>query len=202
MNVHTPSLGFDADVEFAPFSWNLGNVDFHSAFHRALEAVGLLPKGLIDNNVIDYEAMVSGMLNRPDADWVRFPCVTPSWDNSARRRRGAYIFHGSTPEKYEAWLKQVAASASQWYCGDERIVFINAWNKWAEGNHLEPDIRWGRGYLEATRRALQHAPEKPTTNPRETATDMETNAIRRLYWRAAAAIRRQLDLLRHSRTPR
>ena len=41
------------------------------------------------------------------------------------------------------------------YSEDENFVFINAWNEWAEGNHLEPDVKWGRQYLEATKRAIE-----------------------------------------------
>ena len=136
-NINAPSIGFDADVEFAPFSWSMGNVKYKSPFHRALAAVGLLSKGFINNRVVDYDAMARGMLSRPDIDWPRFSCVTPSWDNSARRKN-ASIFSGSTPEKYEDWLRQVVSKTSQKHTRDEKIVFINAWNEWAEGNHLEP----------------------------------------------------------------
>ncbi|MBI1240984.1 MAG: hypothetical protein GC195_05335 [Nostoc sp. RI_552] len=98
--------------------------------------------------------MVERMLQKPSPAYLRFPCVTPSWDNTARRKQGATIFHGSTPEKYELWLRSVlqetVTNPSQ-----KGIVFINAWNEWAEGNHLEPFQRWGHGYLEATRRALK-----------------------------------------------
>ena len=54
------------------------------------------------------------------------------------------------PERYERWLDGVARRASVAADGEDRLVFVNAWNEWAEGNHLEPDARFGRGYLEAT----------------------------------------------------
>ena len=37
---------------------------------------------------------------------------------------------------------------------EERIVFVKSWNEWAEGNHLEPDLRFGHGYLEVVRDEL------------------------------------------------
>jgi lipopolysaccharide biosynthesis protein len=76
------------------------------------------------------------------------------WDNSPRRKVGATIFTGSTPEAYEQWLATVL-NRFRPRTPQENFVFINAWNEWAEGNHLEPDTNWGRQYLEATKRALQ-----------------------------------------------
>ena len=97
------------------------------------------------------------MQAKSPVSYTRFRCVTPGWDNSARRERGANIFHGSTPELYERWLEAMVADTLQRRESEERILFVHAWNEWAEGNHLEPDRRWGRGYLEATARALQTA---------------------------------------------
>ena len=94
------------------------------------------------------------MLNKPQASYKRFRCVTPGWDNSARRTANATIFYGSTPTRYERWLRAAIRSTLDTFEGDERIVFVNAWNEWAEGNHLEPDQLWGRAYLDATTSAV------------------------------------------------
>ena len=86
--------------------------------------------------------------------YKRYPCVMPGWDNTARRKNG-YIVNGSTPERFGKWtagsLKNFVPPSQ-----DENLFFINAWNEWAEGNHLEPDQKWGRRYLEAFRNALQN----------------------------------------------
>ena len=58
------------------------------------------------------------------------------------------------PANYERWLKGAVDWTRVRRSGDEQLVFINAWNEWAEGCHLEPDLRYGRAFLEATRRAL------------------------------------------------
>ena len=91
--------------------------------------------------------------------------MTPSWDNTARRREDAFIFHGSDPDKYRAWLDRVIDYTDAHRLGEERLVFINAWNEWAEGNHLEPDERIGRGYLEATRAALESSRSRHESSP-------------------------------------
>jgi lipopolysaccharide biosynthesis protein len=75
------------------------------------------------------------------------------WDNTPRLGQRATIFHGATPAVYERWLKALVAEARRQPAA-HRLVFVNAWNEWAEGAHLEPDTRFGTGYLEATRRAL------------------------------------------------
>lgn len=85
--------------------------------------------------------------------WLR--CVTPAWDNSARRKRAPIIFLGSTAKKYGAWLTRMIGWTRHNTPVGRRFVFINAWNEWAEGNHLEPDRKHGHAYLEATRRSLE-----------------------------------------------
>jgi lipopolysaccharide biosynthesis protein len=110
-----------------------------------------------ENKLFDYRELVTNSLAAELPTYPRIPCVCPSWDNTPRRKQGAHIFVNSTPKLYEEWLggvvrKLVKAPPS----GEpaEDLVFINAWNEWGEGNHLEPCQRWGRGYLEATKRAL------------------------------------------------
>ncbi len=108
-----------------------------------------------DHNVSDYAEVVANMLAKPDPGYPRFPGVCPSWDNTARRKHGATMMVNSTPELYEGWLREVVRRQRAAGRAAEPI-FVNAWNEWAEGCHLEPDQRWGRAYLEATARAVGH----------------------------------------------
>jgi hypothetical protein len=94
------------------------------------------------------------MLEKAPVHYRRFRCATPQWDNSSRRPNGAVIFRDSSPVSYERWLRTLVQAARGAFEGDERLVFVNAWNEWAEGDYLEPDQIWGRAYLEATARAL------------------------------------------------
>lgn len=192
------TLGFDAEVEFAPFSCSMGQLKFRAPLHSLLTNLGLLSKGYRENRVTSYDTMVHAMQSRPDPDWMRFHCVTPSWDNSARRS-DALIYDGSTPEKYEAWMRRVVARTNEKRSGDERIVFVNAWNEWAEGNHLEPDLKWGHAYLEATQRALSVAlPEnesKPAAAVQNEAAP-STSLIKRFYWNAIRSVKENAALLK------
>ena len=107
-----------------------------------------------DIKAFSYRDLVKSMSSRVSPDYLRFPCVTPSWDNSPRRRRGATVFVGSSPDFFQYWLTKTLAKLLK-SKNTPHILFINAWNEWAEGNHLEPDQLHGRSYLEALREALQ-----------------------------------------------
>ena len=103
-------------------------------------------------------------MNRPAPLYKLFPCVSPGWDNSARRKSGASVYLGSTPEMYRRWLDHSINQAQRRFENpDERLVFVNAWNEWAEGNHLEPDQKWGRRYLEETKSALEDCEQFPAS---------------------------------------
>lgn len=134
--------GCDAEVEFPP----------HRLGDRAqLDTDPRLAAG--SHHRYAYDDVVDGCLDRLDVPWVRYPCVVPGWDNTARRRVRATILHGADPESYERWLAGAAEHEARRRPG-QGLVFVNAWNEWAEGAYLEPDELHGRGYLEATRRVF------------------------------------------------
>ena len=90
-----------------------------------------------------------------------YPGVAPSWDNTARRGRDAIIWANSSPEAYYEWLSAAADEVQKTQTGDERLLFINAWNEWGEGCHLEPDVRYRYAWLNATRLALEAGSSRP-----------------------------------------
>jgi lipopolysaccharide biosynthesis protein len=98
------------------------------------------------------------------------PGVMPGWDNTPRRGESAYVFHGANPLSFRRWTARAAAAAVA--AGEPPLLFVNAWNEWAEGAHLEPDVRFGRACLEAIRDAVgvdgrmrERAPEPALASP-------------------------------------
>lgn len=104
-----------------------------------------------------YDHVVDQSLEAMDSYAKLAPGVAPDWDNSVRRARQANILVGSTPAKFEAWTRQ-AAHRAQAKAADGRLpaplLFVNAWNEWAEGAVLEPSEKDGRAYLAAFRRGV------------------------------------------------
>lgn len=144
--------GFDAAIDFQPRFHYIASQNF---FKRQLEKCKrsyYMKRYKVD--LYDYKMNVDYALEHLHHDYKWYPCVTPTWDNSCRRvNQVCLAYENSTPELYEHWLKTTLEKADV-YSEEENFVFINAWNEWAEGNHLEPDIKWGRQYLEATQRAI------------------------------------------------
>ena len=150
------AIGFDAAVEFAPDWRNMGSPRRPSRLNKIAAKLRGAECWSLESRVIDYDALIEEMLAKPAPPFRQFRCATPGFDNSPRRRRDAVVFHGSTPTKYRAWLRKTieATKRSCLEVEDDAIVFINAWNEWGEGNYLEPDLKWGHGYLEATYAAM------------------------------------------------
>jgi lipopolysaccharide biosynthesis protein len=121
-------------------------------------AARIIPPGRILNSqyrgeVHDYRQVALDYLRLPVPGHVRFRSVMPSWDNTPRRQNDSLVFANASPGVYQAWLEAIIQQTHEQNFGDERIVFISAWNEWAEGNHLEPDQRNGHAFLQATRNA-------------------------------------------------
>jgi lipopolysaccharide biosynthesis protein len=161
------SMGFDCGLDFQPRWSVLRNSRILRRKWWQRRKFGTAEPAFYDHVICEYEAMVINALERPLPAYPSIPCVCPGWDNSPRRKNGAFILINSTPELYERWLRDVVRRRGARIDSDKNsessadsVVFINAWNEWAEGNHLEPCQRWGHAYLEATRRALEvHANE-------------------------------------------
>jgi hypothetical protein len=137
-NAGPTPYGLDASVGFMP----LQGEDVHAPLET-----------LRGHRVVDYQSAVEAEIKHLERPWKRFPSVMVGWDNTARRARGATIYQGVTPARYEQWL-QITADLVADVRPEENYLFILAWNEWAEGNHLEPDKRYGRAFLEATRAVL------------------------------------------------
>jgi lipopolysaccharide biosynthesis protein len=168
-------LGCDGALEFPP----------HQVRARLVtDELSLLDKQYA-GYVFDYAAAARWYLDRPEPEYPLFRTVMTGWDNTPRRPQHSNVFLGSSPVRYEEWLAGAIRLARQRYPPGGRLVFINAWNEWAEGAHLEPDQRFGRAYLEATREALTNAfaaDPRPygLASPTAAALKGETAALQRI----------------------
>ena len=113
-------------------------------------------------SVLSYDEMARRGIENKEDGYILHPGVCPQWDNEARRPNWGKSFAGSSPRKYAQWLRSVSTDALK-HSPDERLVFINAWNEWAEGAYLEPDRHNGCAFLYETRNVLDSL-HLPTPN--------------------------------------
>jgi lipopolysaccharide biosynthesis protein len=118
-----------------------------------------------DLRVWDYQQASERLGEAPDLEYPSYETVCTGWDNSPRAGRQGWVLHNATPEAYGRWLQR-AIERAQRQPADQRLVFLNAWNEWAEGAHLEPDRRHGRDYLDMTFRAVVRPGGTPDPAPR------------------------------------
>lgn len=148
--------GFDAAVEFPPNGTQPQDVT---------NSIQPLHDNFL-GKVYDWRTYLKRSAKPSQPKYPLFRGVCPSWDNTARRKERGTSFINSSPRGYQEWLfNAIRDTVSRFPAEDQRLVFINAWNEWAEGAHLEPDQRYGYGFLEASRmaglRAALHAPQSP-----------------------------------------
>ncbi|MDQ9170127.1 glycoside hydrolase family 99-like domain-containing protein [Oxalobacteraceae bacterium R-40] len=144
-NVDPALYGFDAAIEFPPNNSSPPNI---TAQVKPLSAD-------FRGTVYDWRIFVERSYKYRTPAYKLFRGVCPSWDNTARRKNKGTIFLNSSPQGYQEWLFNAINETKKTFNNpDEQLIFVNAWNEWAEGAHLEPDQRYGYAYLEATRMAL------------------------------------------------
>ncbi len=141
-------FGFDGAVEFPPHKLcdQLPNINSDLNIFD----------GDYQGHVVSYDDVIDRSLSSAPPEFPLIKTVVPHWDNDARREGRGFTMQGSTPQKYERWLDgAVDYAVRQPVAGDDSsFVFVNAWNEWAEGAYLEPDVHYGHAYLNANRRAI------------------------------------------------
>lgn len=133
--------GADASVEFPPHRLHAGSL------------LGGRSRGFVSDfsgTALSYRTVAAHMATAAEPPHTHFRTVVPGWDNTARRQKDGTILVDASPELYRAWLRETICRAQRVLPPGRRLVFINAWNEWAEGAYLEPDQTHGRAMLEAT----------------------------------------------------
>lgn len=140
---------FDGIAEFPPHAMKKLNL-------YSLENKFLNPKFVA--NIFDMQDYINNKHYLYKTQNNVFKALFPSWDNTARKAyTGAGVYYGETPNLYKNWLKDLIHWTKENHKDNEQIIFINAWNEWAEGAHLEPDKKYGYAYLQATKEALEES---------------------------------------------
>ncbi len=136
-------IGFDAAVEFPPHG---------RAVASAAEAQ--VVKENWSGYRYDYPETLLSFILRDSVPYPRYPAVFPNWDNTPRQPLFGTSFENASPEAFRLYVEEKIEEIRAFHMGDERLLFVNAWNEWAEGAHLEPDVAHGHRWLEALEAAI------------------------------------------------
>ncbi len=142
--VSPADLGFDACVEFPP----------HGRAAPCTDSPEIVKDGWAGYRY-DYPDTVLSFTARDSVAYARYPAVFPGWDNTARQPAYGSSFDRATPEAFRVYVEEKIEEIRAFHTGDERLLFVNAWNEWAEGAHLEPDTGFGHRWLEAISGAVE-----------------------------------------------
>ena len=160
------TIGFDRTLLFMPQLGNLPEFMNDEPSTTKLERNRRFGVDSDKLKIYDYEeALVSMLGNRSKYSHPVVPSIFVGWDNTPRRSENGIILVNSKPETFGKYLNQLVEEVQE-NDPDERLVFLNAWNEWAEGNHLEPDDLNGRSFLEEVKRVndpLQSSASAPSS---------------------------------------
>lgn len=148
----------ECDASILSLNSEPGSMGGNSKLRKSIRILSSIVSNVIGKplNVHPYSKIID-KLSHPIFKQERvFPVLIPNWDYTPRRRAGGLIFHNSTPELFKKHVKQILNLINQ---KDEssQIIFLKSWNEWGEGNYIEPDLRFGKGYINALREALDES---------------------------------------------
>jgi len=110
------------------------------------------------SKVYDFDELIELSLAEHHNDYPLVRSVMPHWDKNPRQPGRGHVIHGSTPQKFENWTSELINRSEESLFFGERLLFVNAWNEWAESAYLEPDTHFGGAYLNSVARAVFRNP--------------------------------------------
>jgi len=141
-SIEPGKIGFDFAIEFPP----------NNFICREITDRFILLNERFNGKIYDYDELIDKSSDNSKVKYELFRGITPSWDNTARKGANGRIFWNSRPDSFLNWLNEISDFTCEKHKSGKRFVFINAWNEWAEGAHLEPDRRYGYAWLDAVAR--------------------------------------------------
>jgi hypothetical protein len=103
--------------------------------------------------IVSYPSLIRNALRAIKFDGRHYPSVLPNWDSTPRHGRNGLVLIDNSPTAFREHLREALAIVRERE-SDHRLIFLKSWNEWAEGNYVEPDLRFGLAYLEAVRDEL------------------------------------------------
>jgi hypothetical protein len=100
-----------------------------------------------------YEKVCQDLISYDISDAIVYPCLVPNWDNTPRSGKNGLVLHDSSPDLFALQVRKALKNVES-LPENKKIIFIKSWNEWAEGNHLEPDIKYGRQYLDVLKKEI------------------------------------------------
>ena len=149
-------FGFDASMEFPPHTVKANEIT------DSLELINPEYEG----HVLNYEEVVKNAISDPEPKYDLYRTSMLGWDNTARKQNAAHTFSNFSTYRFKQWFSHIANDVYNNDKYPQKMVFINAWNEWAEGTHLEPDREFGYASLNAIQ---------------EVVSQYETEVIQKMY---------------------
>ncbi len=143
-------MGFDAINSFG--SWEAAYKLNGKLYTQARNVITRYLNGFIINRIA-YKDIMRTLFTELDKMPNVYPSIIPQWDRTARAGRQAGMYVGSTPELFKKHVQDALAIIAH-KPEEHKILILRSWNEWAEGNYVEPDLKYGKGFLNALKEAL------------------------------------------------
>lgn len=141
------SLGFDA-VNIVRLWSSVSKRSFNKKIYDKLYSyITGVPK------IANYRNVYPFFIGKEEKEDKIYPTIIPNWDHSPRSGSNGYVLINSTPELFRVHVREVFDTISQ-KSVEEQLVFLKSWNEWGEGNYMEPDLKYGRKYIDVLKQEI------------------------------------------------